>query len=425
MALKKPGKAALTLYNLAWPLALPGLALSKRLRKGFRQRLLLDAPVGFVDLWIQAASAGEAFLAWEVLKNLESEKGLKVLLTTGTSQGMEILEKARADLEKQGRDLSLSLAYFPFDMPAIMEKAVERVSPKALVLLETEIWPGLLSACRDYGVPAIVINGRMRRESLAGYLSLGGLFARIAPEKILAVSKEAAMRFGLVFGPEKVSLMPNMKFDRFQNHAEVSFTKSPLSEFLRPGSPLAVFGSIRQEEEPDVLTALARVHEARPKTAIGLFPRHMHRLEFWKKALSDAALPWVLRSRLNDPPPPGSVILWDTFGELSSAYGFAGAAFVGGSLRPLGGQNFLEPLSFGVTPIIGPHWDNFAWIGREILEKGLVHEVRNADQLAQQMVKNLNRQKPREKVREQALAFISERRGGTRQACELIARYIK
>ncbi|MDY7000311.1 MAG: glycosyltransferase N-terminal domain-containing protein [Thermodesulfobacteriota bacterium] len=425
MSLKKSGKAALSLYNLAWPLALPALALSKRLRQGFRQRLLLDAPKGFVDLWIQAASAGEAFLAWELLKNLETKKSLKVLLTTGTSQGMEILEKTRADLKEQGRNLSLSLAYFPFDMPAIMEKAVERVSPRALVLLETEIWPGLLSACRDYGVPAIVINGRMRRESLAGYLSLGGLFARIAPEKVLAVSEEAAMRFGLVFGPDRVSLMPNMKFDRFRNHGEVSYTKSPLSEFLRPGSPLAVFGSIRQEEEPEILSALKKVHQARPKTAIGLFPRHMHRLDFWKKALSEAALPWVLRSGLNDPPPPGSIILWDTFGELSAAYSFAGAAFVGGSLRPLGGQNFLEPLSFGVTPVIGPYWDNFTWIGREILDLGLAHEVRDADQLAQQMIKNLNRQKPREKVREQALAFINERQGGTRQACELIARYIK
>jgi len=424
MALQGRCKAALTLYNLAWPLALPGLALSKRLRRGFKRRLTLDAPAGYVDLWIQAASAGEAFLAWEILKNLEAQKDLKVLMTTGTSQGMEILEAARADLEKQGRDLTLSLAYFPFDMPAIMEKAVERVSPRVLVLLETEIWPGLLAACRDYGVPVIVINGRMSRQSLAGYLVLGRLFARIAPEKILAVSKEAAMRFGLVFGPDRVSLMRNMKFDRFENQNEVSYTKSPLNEFLRPGSPLAVFGSIRREEEPEILSALAKVRAARPKTTIGLFPRHMHRLEFWKKNLSEAQLPWVSRSGLTDPPPAGSIILWDTFGELSEAYGFAGAAFVGGSLRPLGGQNFLEPLSFGVVPVIGPHWDNFAWIGREILDLGLVSEVRNATELAEQMVKNLNRQRPKEKVREQALAFIRERQGGTRQACELIAGYL-
>ena len=68
----------------------------------------------------------------------------------------------------------------------------------------------------------------------------------------------------------------------------------------------------------------------------------------------------------------GSVILWDTFGELVHAYKYADAAFLGGSLAPLGGQNFLEALNCGVIPVTGPFWDNFSWVGSEIVNEGLL-----------------------------------------------------
>jgi 3-deoxy-D-manno-octulosonic-acid transferase len=183
-------------------------------------------------------------------------------------------------------------------------------------------------------------------------------------------------------------------------------------------------GSVRKEEESEALYALELLLEAKPKTIIGLFPRHMHRLESWKNMLAGAGLTWRLRSELSGPAPQGGVILWDTFGELAHAYAHARAAFVGGTLRPLGGQNFLEPLAYGLTPVIGPFYSNFAWVGEGLFENKLVKRVETARDVAEALAKSLEQRQSREKVKQMVNDFAAEHSGGTRQAAELIRRYL-
>lgn len=410
----------LGLYNLAWVAALPGLYCAPRLREGFGRRLLHHAPEGFVDVWIQAASAGEAYLARELILGLPRDAEFSVLATSMTSQGLELLERTAEEAAASHPQLAVETAYFPFDAPSLMDKAMERFSPKCAVLLETEIWPGFLAACKTHDVPALVVNARMNTGSLAGYLCASGLFKALAPERVLAVDQEAARRYSLLFGAERVGLMRNIKFDRFPLEApEPAPADSPVRAVLGD-APCAVFASLRREEGPQVVRALGLLHEARPRTNLAVFPRHMHRLDFWRDALYKAGLTPVMRSGLAGPPPAGSVILWDVFGELSAAYEFSAAAFVGGSLAPLGGQNFLEPLAHGVVPCIGPHWSNFAWVGREIVDQGLVAEVGGAPELAERMTKTLARPRKREAVRARMAAYVEVRRGGTAAALECI-----
>lgn len=134
---------------------------------------------------------------------------------------------------------------------------------------------------------------------------------------------------------------------------------------------------------------------------------------------------WVLRSKLTEAPRRGTVILWDVFGELGAAYAFAKAAYVGGALTPQGGQNFLEPLAQGVVPVIGPHWTNFAWIGRELVDDGLVVEADTAEAVADALLKTGSRPKPKDKVKERMRAYVESRRGGTAMAVENIMQTIK
>jgi len=87
-------KTAFLLYDFLWRLVIPALRLNRRLADGFDQRVLKKEISGPADLWIQAASAGESFLAWSILKTLYPENPVKIVLTTNTVQGMGILEKA-------------------------------------------------------------------------------------------------------------------------------------------------------------------------------------------------------------------------------------------------------------------------------------------------------------------------------------------
>jgi 3-deoxy-D-manno-octulosonic-acid transferase len=213
--------------------------------------------------------------------------------------------------------------------------------------------------------------------------------------------------------------MPNIKFDRIGDTPAISYVANPLSRFFRPSSKFVVFGSIREEEEPVIQNALTRLVNDHPTTIVALVPRHLHRIPAWKEFLASGTLPWILRSRLaEEPVKPGTIVLWDLFGELAAVYALAKTAFVGGSLAPLGGQNFLEPLAQGVRPVIGPSWSNFYWVGEDLITQSLVTIVATADELANEL--GSSAPMSRENVRAATDEYIASKQGGTAMVAQRI-----
>lgn len=412
----------LSLYNFSWLAALPFLKRSPRIALGWQQRTLKDVAKGPFDLWIQAASGGESLLSNMVLErlvdSLPEKKTLRILVTSGTKEGIDILVKGNEQLTAESR-FNITVAYFPFDAPSFMEKAFTLFAPKLAVIVETELWPGFLVTAKRKNVPVLLINGRMSEKSFSSYKYLGKFFKKYGPEKVLAISPLDVERFSRVIGLEKVALMNNIKFDRIEPVAELP-ENSPIAPLLPPNSPFALFGSIRNEEEEKILTAVAQTLANRSDIVIGLFPKHIERANHWLKLLEKENIDAIKRSKTATPQLPGTVIVWDVFGELAGAYALADAAFVGGSLINLGGQNFLEPLVFGVRPIIGPYWKNFAWVGREIVDTGLVHEIRDENQLVTKLLDAIDTDESRDVVINQVQTFFKSRKGGTHQVCQVI-----
>jgi 3-deoxy-D-manno-octulosonic-acid transferase len=423
-------------YDLAFGLALPFLRRNRRLADGWDQRILAAAPPR-ADVWLQAASAGEALLAVEILKRLgpavfgapgepdTPPAPLTVLATSGTRQGLDILAKAAKHGEGIDPRLDLRTAFFPLDRPRIMEKAVAVVAPRVMALVEAEIWPGLLTALARAGTPAFILNGRITTRSLARYLLWPGLWRTLAPALVQAISSDDAARFGLLFGPERVEVMPNIKFDRIAPAPPLPREKNPLATLVPASAPFVALASVREEEEDQVAAILATVRERRPEAVIGVFPRHMHRLSAWRARLAESAPGWAERSRLTGEAAPGTVVLWDVFGEMTPALALARAAFVGGSLAPLGGQNFLEALECGLVPVVGPYWENFAWVGRDIVDRGLLLVARDADEAAALLLDRLDAPESREAVAARVQAHFAPRRGGAEGACRRIAERLK
>ena len=150
------------------------------------------------DIWLQAASGGEAYLVWELLAHLAvlcekqgTPEPLCVLATTWTRQGLDILQDMPGKLHEKHPWLSVRSTFFPLDAPKLMEKALDQVRPRVVGLLETELWPGLMLACEKRHVPMLILNGRMTDKSLRGYLKLEaaipGLWESIAPKHVLSL----------------------------------------------------------------------------------------------------------------------------------------------------------------------------------------------------------------------------------------------
>ena len=416
-------KIALWIYQLIWSIAIPCLRYNSRLQHGFSDRILKNIP-GKADLWIQAASVGEVYLACELLRKIKTPQPVSILLTTNTAQGMEVFNSILQDTVEKNPQLKVRSAYFPFDKPSIMDHALHYISPKLVVLLESELWPGLLNNCRKHKVKVLVVNGRMTEKSLSRYKIWPRLWRSIRPDKILAMSEDDAQRFSSLFGSDCVEIMNNIKFDRLDVSSKFDESVSPLRSIIEKDSKFIVLGSIRQEEEKDVTHLLSDLLSKNPQLIIGLFPRHMHRVDFWKKNLLCQSIPWKLRSKMSQPLKDGGVIVWDTMGELSYAYGSANAAFVGGSLAPVGGQNFLEPLTYGLKPVIGPHWSNFYWVGKKIIDERLVFQVNSWQDVSQFLFDNTVLSFDREQIRHSVIAYVQTRQGGTRQACNSINTYL-
>ncbi len=411
-----------SLYGLCWTAAIPFLRRKPRIADGFDQRALAAAPLPKADLWIQSASAGEAFLTVEIFKRLEPQAPLSILATTNTRQGLDILEKAAADIKAQNGFLSVQARFSPFDSPALMEKAVAHVTPSLMVLVELEIWPGLLRALKKQECPVLIVNGRLTERSLKRYLIFPSLWDTLSPASVLAMSEQDGTRFRRLFPDSRVAVIPNIKFDRVPPANKEPSAANPLSDLVDGTAPVVVLGSVREEEEEDVGKIIERLGQNLPEARIFLFPRHMHRLDAWEARLSSMNADFARRSTLEKQQP--RIVLWDVFGELTAAYRLARAAFIGGSLAPLGGQNFLEALACGVIPVTGPSWDNFTWVGHEILALGLLDVGRDWKDVAEKLTAHGKNPMDRNRVTSMTDAFLEPRRGGTAAVCREIGRLL-
>jgi 3-deoxy-D-manno-octulosonic-acid transferase len=419
MERKLAAVAALFLYDLAWGAAIPFLKYSPRLVDGLTQRLARQESLLQADIWIHGSSAGESYLTAEIAKQLLSQGLLKLRLTSYTRQGIDILEKIRATLQAETPELEVDVGFIPFDKPAIMARTAAVVRPRLAVLVELELWPGMLAALKKTGSRVIIVNGRLTEKSLRRFLLFPSFWQSLAPVEVMAISEDDAGRFRRLFPGIPVSLVNNMKFDRLGQQADAAM-ENPLAALLDQTRPTVVLASVRQEEEEQIERIIEKLLQENPQIRVLLFPRHMDRIAAWKKRLDSRGLQWRLRSGLGRTPFDGQVVLWDRFGELGHAYALARAAFVGGSLAPLGGQNFLEPVDAGLVPVTGPSWENFAWVGEEIVRAGLLFVETGWEKAAERLLAQVADPRPREEVRREARDFLEKKRGGTRITCERI-----
>lgn len=413
------------LYNLLWQILIPLIQRHPRLRSSAAHRL---NPSRYqpADIWIQAASAGEAKIAAAILRELCLPEQVRVLVTTGTAQGMEILEKGR----KHACPRHVRLDWFPFDRPGSIAPIVDKISPCCVFLLETELWPGLLYTLKQKQIPVVILNARMSRKSFYRYRATKFFWSTWYPERVLAVSSLDAQRFQAVFPQSRVQAMSNIKFSCFPfSRTEPSMDVHPdsvrmLEDTLPRGMKLVVLASIRRQEEPCVQKMIQDLFSSYPNQIIALFPRHMHRITAWKKWLEKERIPFYLRSDLHcvagRQMQPGKVILWDVFGEMAGVFSRAQAVFMGGSLKPLGGQNFLEPLLLGAPVVTGPHIEDFSWVGKGIFDTGLVQKALSPDQAVSLLLEMLEWEYQREMICQKAMDYTANFQDGVETSCRII-----
>lgn len=419
------------IYRALWRMARPFLKKSKRLADGWEERMgSLPAQADPAELWIQAASGGEARIAMAICQALPVSAAFPVTVATWTRQGLDVVEKEKKAVLDRHPQLSLSARFAPFDQPDIVSGVLRQAGPSTVLLLETELWPGLLAACRELGIPVHVINGRITNSTVRFARLFSPLMKAISPSSIHATSEKDRQAFASIF-PCGASVMPNIKFAQAFDALNQPLKARPA--ILRPDTPVFLFASLRGSDETRLPRLFPLLFQRHPEAVIVLAPRHLHRVAAWREVLDDIGMRPLLWSEFpqGEQLPAGRVLLWDHFGDLAQLYASAQAVYVGGAFKE-GGQNFLEALSAGSIPCIGPNAHNFTWaLHKEgpdkptLKESGLLRIARSPQEVGRAMLSQLEAPQNRESVRRAFRQWLEPRLSGAAIAVEVACRSLR
>lgn len=340
-------------------------------------RLGQDAPPKEAPVWIHAASVGEVLAAEPLVRELrERRPGLPILVSTTSVPGRE------AAAHHLGAD-SVRLA--PLDVAWLTDAAVRKIRPRALVLIETELWPALIRSAKRAGVPVILASGRISERAAARYARIPKLMRAMLGFVDLCLMQSAvdAERLcALGADPERVRVVGNLKFARQASAVVAQEAENVLSRWLAE-QPLFVAASTHPGEEEMVLAAMARIWQSCPQARLLLAPRRPERFKAVAGLLQHRGVAAVRRSEFRDPPAEVRVVLLDTLGELPAYLACATGVFVGGTFDPtVGGHNILEPALFAKPVAFGPHTGHVAEAAKRLLAARAAERVQGEEDLA-------------------------------------------
>jgi 3-deoxy-D-manno-octulosonic-acid transferase len=352
------------------------------------------------------------------------------IISTGTETGQML---ARKHFSSQGA----LVCYFPLDIPWAVRRYLEYLRPQVFIGLESEIWPNFLSQAHQRGVRLALVNARLSDKSLRRFVKykpyLCGIFNLY--DIVAAGSLPDYQRFQrLGISPSRLHLTGNLKYDRLLQGRDESrlkefraFLQGTANEPGLAGAPIWIAASTHPGEEELVADAFQELLAPYPGLRLVLAPRHPQRAPELALLLSRRGLSCQLWTALKSgrATPTAPVVLVDTIGDLFTLYGAADVAFVGGSLVPHGGQNILEPASWGLAPIYGPNLQNFLWARQILEEAGAGIVVRDAASLAQAVKNLLDQPGKREEMGRRAQAALIPHQGAARRQAELIAALAK
>jgi len=408
------------LYNAALTLAAPAGAvyLAATRRTELLQRFHPAMPPGLQPgaLWLQACSVGEYNTAKPLLQALERQPDTSpLLLTVSTLTAREMATKA----------VSTPLTWFPFDHPLSVAGFLRRARPRALILMETELWPNILRHCARARIPVILVNGRLSDRHLPRYRRLRPIIApmlRAITAAGMQNDEYAARIAGLGMPPERIHVTGNIKFDGVATQIDPARLASLRRQHgFDSADTILVFGSTRPGDERLAAECWQNLRTQFPNLRLIIAPRHADRL-------ADAVAPfrgepYLLRSQVKEGRRwEGERILFvDTLGELLAFYALATVAVVGGSFYPgVNGHNPLEPAGLGIPTVFGPYMRNFIDPARELTIHNGAVQVDSPQALTPALALLLADPGARAQLAQNAAAAIARNQGALDRTVALI-----
>jgi 3-deoxy-D-manno-octulosonic-acid transferase len=251
--------------------------------------------------------------------------------------------------------------FVPFDAPRFVERFYDHWRPDLALFVESDLWPNLIIAAKQRGIPLILVNGRVSERSFNRWRIIPATIAALLRRFDLCLAQSAghAARYRDLGAP-RISTTGNLKLDVPEPPADAA-DLAALRQALGDRPTIAA-ASTHAGEETALIEAHRRLRNTFPRLLTIIAPRHTDRGPGIVEIANAAGLSTALRSRGSLPDPTDDIYVVDTMGELGLVYRLAPIVFVGGSLASHGGQNPIEPIKLGAAVLHGPHVWNFSEI---------------------------------------------------------------
>lgn len=362
-------------------------------------------------IWFHAVSAGEVNAAAPIIRAMHERLPPRqpLLVTTTTPAGSARVHALLGDITAH--------CYAPYDFPWAVRRFLRRTRPKALLLMETELWPNTIAQAAAGGTPIYLVNARLSDRAYRRYRRVRGLIAptlgRLAGA--LCQYQDTAERLRAL-GAGCVEVTGSVKFD-----AEL-----PADGREREPSqpPTWIAGSTHEGEETVVLDAHRRLRQRCPRLRLLLVPRHPARVPAVARLVRQRGFSVVLASA-GTQTPHAAVVIGDVMGTLAGLYGEAQVAFVGGSLEGTGGHNPIEAAAQGVPFLMGPDRFKIEEIWQRFADAECCYSVRNAADVAATVAALLADPERRAEAGRRAQAVVAANRGATRIVVDRLCGWIE
>ena len=362
-------------------------------------------------VWIHGVSVGEVQTAKPFVEEFKKRHpDWEIVISSTTNTGIQV---ARNNFKDE------KVFYFPLDFSLVTSSVIKKINPRAVLLMELEVWPNFLRSAEKAGARTLIINGRISEKAFTLQKRFWKLI-RPSYRRIAHICVQTQL-YGdrlkeLGVEPEKIEITGTMKYDSVQTEIdddEVGKLRNILG--IGENEKVLVGASTHRSEELSLLDAFTELKKEFPLLRLILVPRHPERFDEVARLLESKGIRFARKSKINqgETPQGDEVILGDTMGELTSINMMADIVFVGGSLIPHGGQNMLEPAGFAKAVLFGPHVFNFQETVDLLLAQDGAVMIKTAEELQPAIRRFLSDEEAARRMGRRARGVVEARKGAT------------
>jgi 3-deoxy-D-manno-octulosonic-acid transferase len=319
--------------------------------------------------WFHAASLGEYEQGLPVIERIkEKYPNHKIIVSFFSPSGYEV---------RKNNTIADATVYLPLDTLKNAKKFIQLTHPDAVFFIKYEFWPNYLNELKRQNIPTYLISG-IFRENQAFFKWYGGFYKKALDAfTYFFVQNENALKLLHQLGKENAIVSGDTRFDRVASILEKDNTLDFIEAF-KNGKTTIVAGSSWPKDE-ELLVDFINATTTDTKYIIAPHNIKPDQIQQLKNSCAKKVL--LYSEKENKDLKDFDVFIIDTIGILTKIYSYADIAYVGGGFGHPGVHNILEPATFGIPILIGPHFSHFAEATDLVALKGCI-TIQNKEELS-------------------------------------------